>query len=146
MAECSESTGIIFSAPNFITRSPPATKDSLLASATLFPTPRAESVGPKPIDPVMPFKTMSQGRAAISIDELSPSITCTPAVAGAGAIEPTIGTLNFFACAINNCGFLRPPLKPTKRNLFGWAAAISRACTPIDPVEPKTTTSRICLS
>ena len=66
---------MIRSAPYFITNSPPATKDSLFASATLLPTPKAERVGPNPIEPVMPFKTMSHGKAAISTDELSPSIT-----------------------------------------------------------------------
>ncbi|CAB4616569.1 unannotated protein [freshwater metagenome] len=93
----------------------------------MLPTPSAESVGPSPIEPVIPFNTMSQGSAAISTDELSPSITCTPSTAGAGAILPTIGTLNFLACSIKSLGFLRPALMPTMRNLFGLAAIISKA-------------------
>ena len=102
-----------------MTNSPPATKDSLFAKATLLPTASAERVGPNPIDPVIPFKTMSQGIAAISIDELSPSITLTPSVLGASAMLPTIGTLNFLACCISNAGFFRPALSPITLNFSG---------------------------
>ncbi|CAB4727357.1 unannotated protein [freshwater metagenome] len=94
----------------------------------------------------MPFKTISQGIAAISIEEASPSITVTPSTFGVGAILPTIGTLNFFACSINSVGFFRPALIAITLNLSGWAVTISSACTPIDPVEPKITISRMCLS
>ncbi|CAB4951954.1 unannotated protein [freshwater metagenome] len=111
-----------------------------------MPTDNAESVGPRPIEPVIPFKTISQGIAAISIEELSPSITLIPSTTGVGAILPTIGTLNFLACCINKPGFFRPALIAMTRNLSGFAAIISKACTPIEPVEPKTTISRTRLS
>ena len=66
-AECSESTGT--SCPGAAaarTRSPPATSDSLLARATVRPAFSADSVGPSPIEPVMPLRTTSAGRAASS--------------------------------------------------------------------------------
>ena len=79
IALCSESTGINwFSLALDITNSPAATSDSLFASANLFPTSSAASVGPKPIEPVMPFRTTSQVIAAISLAALGPSITVTP--------------------------------------------------------------------
>ena len=79
IALCSESTGINwFSAARDITNSPAATSDSLFANANLFPTSSAASVGPSPIEPVMPFKTTSQVIAAISLAAFGPSITATP--------------------------------------------------------------------
>ena len=110
-----------------MTKSPPATNDSLFARATLLPAFNAESVGPNPIAPVMPFNTMSQGSAAISFEELAPSIIFTPAVSAAGAIVPTIGTPNFLACCINKSGFFRPALNPTTLKVSGLAATISNA-------------------
>ena len=75
-AECSESTGNSWSGfARDITKSPPATSDSLLARATRFPTRSAASVGPKPIEPVIPFKTTSQVIAAISVAASGPSMT-----------------------------------------------------------------------
>ena len=63
IAECSESTGIIwFSRALEITNSPPATRDSLLARANVFPASRAARVGPSPIEPVMAVLSMDQGR------------------------------------------------------------------------------------
>jgi hypothetical protein len=87
-----------------------------VTAATLLPTANAERVGASPIEPVIPFRTMSQGRAAISTEELSPSMTWIPFTGAAGAMLPTIGTLNFFACIISNSGFFRPALSPTIRN------------------------------
>ena len=77
------------------------------------------------IHEVVPMKTPVFVSAVASISTLTPkSITFTPSVCGAGAMLPTIGTLNFFACSINNAGFFRPALNPTTRNLFGLAATI----------------------
>ena len=75
-ALCSESTGKSW--PGFaraITISPPATSDSLFASAKVFPTRSAASVGAKPIDPVIALSTTSQVIAATSVDASGPSIT-----------------------------------------------------------------------
>lgn len=45
---------------------PPAISDSLFASATVRPARRADSVGPRPMEPAMPLRTTSAGRAASS--------------------------------------------------------------------------------
>ena len=55
-AECSESTGTIWSGcARAATSGPPATSDSLLASARVRPASSAASVGARPIDPVTAF-------------------------------------------------------------------------------------------
>ena len=149
-AECSESTGIIRSLPNAMTKSPPATSDSLFASATLLPTPSAARVGPSPMDPVIPFKTMSQGIVAISLEAFAPSITwispAIPSSAFLSAVVPTTGTENFLACSNNNFRFDEPAERPTTRNLSALAATISSAWTPMEPVDPRITISRMRLS
>ena len=55
--------------------SPPATSDSLFASAKVFPTLSAARVGAKPIDPVIALSTTSQVIAATSVDASGPSMT-----------------------------------------------------------------------
>ena len=58
--------GDLVTAAAAVTRSPPATSDSLLASATVRPARSADNVGPNPIEPVIPLRTTSAGRAASS--------------------------------------------------------------------------------
>ncbi|CAB4340070.1 unannotated protein [freshwater metagenome] len=147
-AECSESTGKSWSGLAIdITRSPPATSDSLLARATRFPTFSAASVGASPIDPVIPFKTTSHVIAAISVEAPGPSITVVsaraPLIKSAPFVTPTTGTLNFLACSIISSGLFPADVIATTRKRFGLAATISSACTPIDPVEPRITKSFI---
>ena len=75
-ALCSESTGR--SCPGLaraITISPPATRDSLFASANVFPTLRAARVGARPMEPVIALRTTSQVIAATSVDACGPSMT-----------------------------------------------------------------------
>jgi len=123
-AECSESTGMIRSLPCAITKSPPATSDSLFASATLFPASSAESVGLKPIDPVIPFSTTSACSAAISLAAFGPSITVHFGSASFSATPspevPTTGTSNLRTCSINKLRLFSPADSPTTRNLSGF--------------------------
>src|SRR6266511_2664866 len=61
-AECSESTGTSRSGSPFtrsMISSPPTTRDSLLARASIFPDWRAASDGGSPTAPTMAFRTMS---------------------------------------------------------------------------------------
>jgi hypothetical protein len=54
------------------TRGPPAMSDSLLASASTRPASSAARVGARPIEPVMPLRTTSQGSAASSVAASGP--------------------------------------------------------------------------
>ena len=141
---------MIRSAPKAITSGPPATSDSLFAKATLFPAPRAARVGPNPIEPVIPLRTMSQGIAAISVDASGPSMTATPSAsephASREAVVPTTGTRKVRACSKRSGSFCDPALRPTTLKSSGFAATNSRACTPIEPVEPRMTISRTPLA
>ena len=67
MAECSESTGTSW--PGFAVRStsdPPATSDSLLASARRAPDSSAARVAPRPIDPTRALSTTSDSTSRTS--------------------------------------------------------------------------------
>ena len=114
-----------------MTKSPPATSDSLFANATLFPAANAANVGPKPIEPVIALSTMSHGIAAISVDALSPSITwISPAAlrtASPLSLTPITSTENLRACSKSSCTLAPPALIATTRNLSGCAAITSRA-------------------
>ena len=55
------------------TSGPPATSDSLFASARVRPADRAASVGARPTDPVMPLSTTSQGQPASSVAASGPA-------------------------------------------------------------------------
>ena len=86
IAECSESTGI--SRPplaRFITQSPPATRDSLFASATRFPASRAPTVAASPAKPTMPLRTTSAGSEASWPAEPGPASTSAGALSKAPA-------------------------------------------------------------
>src|SRR5918994_1567193 len=67
MAECSESTGIMrLAAPlapsaSLTTQAPPATRDSLLARATVLPHFKALTVEARPAKPTIPLRTTSAG-------------------------------------------------------------------------------------
>ena len=124
IALCSESTGIIWLGfARFITKSPPATKDSLLARARVFPASKAASVGPNPIEPVIALRTTSHSIAAIWVDASRPSMTVTPGSASrmtaALSTTPTCVTLNFLACSIINAGFFPVDVRAITRNIAG---------------------------
>ncbi len=81
MAECSESTGLIW-CPRTCesnSRCPPATTDSLLAKANWEPACSAAMDGSSPIEPVMPFSTTSAPEPAMAITASGPAVTSTSA-------------------------------------------------------------------
>ena len=133
-----------------MTKSPAATSDSLFASAKRFPTLIALTVAAKPIDPVIALSTTSQVIEATRAAASCPSMTVTPGnasrMSSALWIMPTTPTLNFFACSIITAGLFPAEVMPTTRNFPGLAATISRAWTPIDPVEPRITRSLMWIS
>lgn len=64
-AACSESTGMIWPGlASAFTSGPPTMSDSLLASARVRPASRAARVGARPMEPVMPLRTVWQSEAA----------------------------------------------------------------------------------
>ena len=111
--------------------SPPATRDSLFASATRLPASSAASVGASPIEPVIALSTTSQESAAISVEAPGPSMTSTPGraarISSAFLITPTTLTLNFFAWLITTSGCEPAEVIARTEKRSGLAATISRA-------------------
>ena len=145
-----------------LTSGPPAISDSLLASASVRPASSAASVGPSPIEPVMPLSTTSQGQRASSVAASGParifgsgySPASYPPAFGRG-VERQLQVLrgagpgdgddldpSSSACAASSATFAPPAASPTTRNRSGWARTTSSAWVPIEPVDPSTTTSR----
>ena len=106
--------------------------DSLLASASVLPLSSAAMVGRSPTAPVIPLSTTSQARPAASTEASSPS----PEYAGA----------NSATCSSKSCSCEPPAVSPTTRKRSGLARTTSRAWVPIDPVDPRITTSRRSLT
>ncbi len=106
-ALCSESTGTIWpGAARSVTSRPPATSDSLLASASVRPARRAASVGARPMDPVMAFSTMSASTDSMSsIAANAPTATAAPGWA--------------VRCAASRSGREPPAARPTTANRSG---------------------------
>ena len=102
-----------------------------MARATLFPEARAARVGPRPIDPVIAFRTKSQVSDAICSEAWAPSITLTPDIAlfnsSAPLLTPTMGTLKSLTCLANNVKLFPPALRPTTLKSSGFAAITSKA-------------------
>ena len=74
MAECSESTGLIWFSRTCAlnSRCPPATTDSLLANASWEPALSAAIDGSSPMEPVMPFNTTFAPEPAMAMTESGP--------------------------------------------------------------------------
>ena len=92
-AECSESTGTIW--PGFATArtsGPPATSDSLFASASCRPAPNAARVGASPSEPTTPFSTVWHGQLASSVIASGPARIF-------GMRKPPVGYPRFCASA-----------------------------------------------
>ncbi len=161
MAECSESTGTIWSARTWArrTRSPPTTSDSLFARARVDPARSAARVGPRPTEPVMPLSTTSAPRPASTRAASGPVRTSTsgtaalraqarPAIAArsgsspAGSATATLDAPVARTWAASACGSAPPAASPVTTNLSGWAWTTSIAWVPIEPVEPRRVTVR----
>lgn len=153
-AECSESTGTIWPGPaTALTSGPPATSDSLLASASVEPACRAARVGRRPIEPVMPLSTTSVGRAAASVAASGPTrtfgvIPCSASAsrrAGsrAGSATATTSTPNSAAWAASAATSPPPAASTETVNRSRLRRTTSSAWVPMDPVLPRITTSRM---
>ncbi len=91
-AECSESTGTIWSARcrDRVTSGPPATRDSLFARASVLPAASAASVGRSPTEPVTPLSTTSAPIAAAATTASGPAITSMPGRASLTCVERAV--------------------------------------------------------
>ena len=126
-AECSESTGTIWPGrAAAVTSGPPATSDSLFASASRAPVASAASVGPRPREPVIPLSTVSAGVVAVSsVAASGPASTSTPgssrrsAAAAPGSATATRRTPCATACAASSATSVPPAARPTTRNRCG---------------------------
>jgi hypothetical protein len=150
-AECSESTGTICpGAAAAVTSAPPATSDSLLASASVAPAASAARVGPRPTAPVMPLSTVSTDVVAVSsVAASGPASTSTPgsssrsARAASSAATATRRTWCARTCSASSATSPPPAASPATVKRSGWRAISSSACVPIEPVEPSTSTDRL---
>lgn len=155
-AACSESTGMIWPGlASALTSGPPTMSDSLLASARVRPASSAARVGASPMEPVMPLSTVWQSEAATWVAASGPariSGSCSPAPYCAVSASRSAGTtssratatvraLSRYACSARRA--TRPPLadRAVTRKRSGLRSTRSMAWVPIDPVDPRITTS-----
>lgn len=125
--------------------SPPATSDSLFASANRAPVSSTASVAASPCEPTSALSTVSAGceRTSSSASATtSPPKAAETSRAASGFATATCDGVSpsSRACLTTASGTLPPAAMPTTRNLSGLSAITSRACVPMEPVEPKMTT------
>ena len=164
MVECSESTGTI--CPGLaarVTKGPPMISDSLLARARVRPVSSAARVACSPAAPVTPLSTTSHGQACKLLRTSRPA---RPARRVARRVhhdpfDPKNGVVRPVAAPRRPGWPRRPPpprtrppagpAGPRSRRLAASAATrkrpglrlmMSSAWVPIEPVEPRITTSR----
>ena len=131
--------------------SPPVTSVSLLARSIRFLAFMASIVGTRPTFPTTEVSVISASLwHDISLSESSPAITSVSVSARADLRSAyfvlsqmqTVWGLNFLACISSN-----PTLELAESATMlipPSAEATSRACVPIEPVEPKTAMFFIC--
>ena len=155
-AACSESTGRSRSGSPLIrsmTSSPPTTRDSLLARASVFPLWSAASVGPSPDEPTSAFSTMSasasdarrsaaSGPTTKSTPRIEPRCVRTSSAAASSAI-PTTGGRNSRIWPARSSWFVPAADKPMTLNRSGLRRTTSSAWVPTEPVDPRMVTLRI---
>lgn len=145
-AECSESTGTIWpGAAAAVTSAPPATSDSLLASARRAPVASAASVGSRPRDPTRALSTTSASTSRTSrVTASGPLRTCRPGTSSRAAAcafaTATSATPVTRICAASRSMLPPPAARPTTSNRSGLAAITSRAWVPMEPVLPSSRT------
>src|SRR5690606_8972029 len=150
IALCSLSTGTSVPPPcrrASRTSGPPATRDSLLASASRLPARRAASVACRPAAPTTALITTSTaGCVAASSSASSPLIHRVPGTSASGPGDPpftrtaTSGRYRR-TCAANSVARLCAA-RATSRNRSGCRDSTASALRPIDPVEPSSATPR----
>ena len=147
MAACSLSTGrsgTRCSAQSWQMRLPATTKVSLLARAMALPARMALTVGRKPAKPTMAVSTMSISAFATTWQRASlPQNTLMGRWAKASRTKSywpssaitTVSGLNCRACCTSSLALL-PAVRVWAAKWSGCCEITSRACVPIDPVEP----------
>jgi hypothetical protein len=153
MALCSLSMGRS-TAPEERTASmsngPAMTRDSLLASNSRLPARAAASVERKPAAPTIAAMTQSASRrVAISSSTLSPARTRVPGAELPRRSVRSRAAASFAKAAYGGCqrricsasfATLRFAASATSRKRSGWRESTSSVLSPIEPVEPSTTT------
>ena len=169
IVECSESTGTICPGlARLVTSGPPMISDSLLASASVRPASSAASVARRPgrAGHAVEHHVAGQARQVahrlraredddLARDEAvvvlagpalvladSSLIAAVTAAAAASSATATTGTPNSTACRASSAGLPPPAASAATRKRSGLRRAMSSAWVPIDPVEPRITTSR----
>ena len=105
-----------------ITRSPPTTSDSLLASATSMPSVSATTVGPSPAEPTIALSTRSAPDSATSRTSpsgpasTSPSVHASAARAAASASPSAIRSTPCSSASATSCSCERSADRPTSSN------------------------------
>ena len=116
-AECSESTGTIWSArcraP--VTKLPPTIRLSLFANAKVAPDSRVARVGARPTEPVIPLRTTSQGVSRTNW-----------AASPAPVAIRSRGTPSISACS-RACSVFDPTPRPTTSKSLRWREITSIA-------------------
>ena len=147
MAECSLSTGK--SCPGLasgMSKSPPTTRDSLLASASLRPAARVAQLALRPAAPDMAFTTRSTSSSCVKATTASaPKPTAAELSRRPSAAAPATPSSPKATCRTPNsqaasttCSTRRPAASATTCTASGCMRATSRVCTPIEPVAPST--------
>jgi hypothetical protein len=145
-AECSESTGIScapVASASAITSSPPTTSDSLLASATSMPSVSATIVGPRPAEPTIALSTRSASDSATSRTSPSGPVSTSPRVqlsAARAAASPSDSAIRRTPCrsaCSTSASWAVPADRPTSSNSPAARSTTSRACVPMEPVDPR---------
>src|SRR5215210_4207780 len=146
IAECSESTGIMrLPLARFMTHSPPATSDSLLARATWFPAASAPTVAARPAKPTIPLRTTSAGAWARRSAEPGPERTSVSRSSSRCELvdsRVTYSGANSAAWRASACAS-RPAERPTSSKRSGYLRTTSRAWRPMLPVEPRMVRRRL---
>ena len=75
-----------------VTSSPPTTSDSLLASARSIPSASAATVGTRPAEPTIAFRTMSHSHSVISRTTPSGPVSTSPPVQASPARAAASGS------------------------------------------------------
>ena len=146
-AECSLSTGRSSPPPRRsarITSSPPATSDSLLASASRFPASSAASVAPSPANPTTALRTMSIPDDPAASSSASAPNRHSPGQRGAkspGGGVPSTTRSGFRSRARrSSASHWRFAVSTAARNRSGCRRMTSSVAAPTDPVAPRTAT------
>ena len=148
-APCSLSTGRSSPPPRrsaSMTSAPPATSDSLLASASLRPASSAAIVGSSPATPTSPFTTTSLPGAEAAATRASRPTRHSPRQRGrkeaSGSSASTTNSGSSSQASASSPAASRRAVSATARKRCGWRPMTRSVERPIEPVAPRMTTPR----